>query len=94
MSFLLGACCSKKAPTKKKLQQTREEIERVTKRHLRFSNEQLYEFTKRFEAQALDHKMNLKQYRDSLGLIGMQSLSYMADRMFSVMDQDKNGYVS
>lgn len=38
--------------------------------------------------------MSLKQYRDSLGLIGMQSLSFLADRMFQVMDNDKNGWIS
>lgn len=38
--------------------------------------------------------MSLKQYRDSLGLIGMQSLSFLADRMFQVMDTDKNGWIS
>jgi hypothetical protein len=38
--------------------------------------------------------MSLKQYRDSLGLIGMQSLSFLADRMFHVMDKENKGYIS
>jgi Ca2+-binding EF-hand superfamily protein len=37
--------------------------------------------------------MSHKQYRDSLGLIGMQSLSFLADRMFHVMDKDNKGYI-
>ena len=37
--------------------------------------------------------MSHKQFRDSLGLIGMQSLSFMADRMFHVMDSSKKGYI-
>ncbi len=53
------------------MQETREKIEKSTSRKLRFTNEQLYEFTQRFESQATLHRMNLKQYRDSLGLIGM-----------------------
>ena len=65
-------CCSTKEPKKKNLmQETREKIEKSTSRKLRFTNEQLYEFTQRFESQATLHRMNLKQYRDSLGLIGM-----------------------
>jgi Ca2+-binding EF-hand superfamily protein len=54
----------------------------------------LYEFTQRFQSQATLGRMSLKQYRDSLGLIGMQSLSFLADRMFQVMDTDKNGWIS
>lgn len=38
--------------------------------------------------------MSLKQYKESLGLIGTDSLSFMADRMFSVMDTNSDGYVS
>jgi Ca2+-binding EF-hand superfamily protein len=38
--------------------------------------------------------MSHKQFRDSLGLIGMQSLSFMADRMFQVMDHNKKGYIT
>lgn len=88
-------CCSTKEPKKKNLmQETREKIEKSTSRKLRFTNEQLYEFTQRFESQATLHRMNLKQYRDSLGLIGMQSLSFLADRMFLVMDRDNKGYIS
>lgn len=37
--------------------------------------------------------MNLKNYRESLGLIGTDSLSFMADRMFAVMDKDHDGHV-
>lgn len=88
-------CCSTKEPKKKNLmQETREKIEKSTSRKLRFTNEQLYEFTQRFESQATLHRLNLKQYRDSLGLIGMQSLSFLADRMFLVMDRDNKGYIS
>jgi len=65
-----------------------------TARKLRFTNDQLYEFTQRFESQATLGRMTHKQYRDSLGLIGMQSLSFLADRMFHVMDHDNKGYIT
>ena len=38
--------------------------------------------------------MTLKQYKESLGLIGTDSLSFMADRMFAVMDANHDGCVS
>ena len=38
--------------------------------------------------------MSLKNYKMSLGLIGTDSLSFMADRMFAVMDQDRDGQIT
>ena len=38
--------------------------------------------------------MGSKNYKDSLGLIGVDRLSFLADRMFAVMDEDSKGYVS
>jgi Ca2+-binding EF-hand superfamily protein len=57
-------------------------------------DEQLYEFTQRFESLAVNDRMDYKKYRESLGLFGMESLAFMADRMFAAMDQDKSGDVS
>lgn len=48
----------------------------------------------RFESQAVNHKLSHKHYRDSLGIIGIESLSFMCDRMFQVMDKDKDGFVN
>ena len=50
------------------------------------NDDQIYDFTERFEAQAVNHQMTLKNYKESLGLIGTDSLSFMADRMFAAMD--------
>ena len=58
------------------------------------NNDQIYEFTQRFESKAVNHHMSFKNYKDSLGLIGVDSLSFLADRMFAVMDEDSKGYVS
>ena len=58
------------------------------------SNDQIYEFTQRFESKAVNHHMSFKNYKDSLGLIGVDSLSFLADRMFAVMDENSKGYVS
>ena len=68
-------------------------IEAQTQRRFRFNNQQLYEFTQRFESMASNGKMSYKQYRESLGLFGMESLSFMADRMFTVMDRQRNSYL-
>ena len=38
--------------------------------------------------------MSLKNYKESLGLIGTDSLSFLADRMFAVMDLNHDGSVS
>ena len=58
------------------------------------NDDQIYEFTERFESLAVNRLMSLKNYKESLGLIGTDSLSFMADRMFAVMDQDRDGFVS
>ena len=38
--------------------------------------------------------MSIKNYKESLGLIGTDSLSFMADRMFAVMDSDHDGFIA
>jgi len=38
--------------------------------------------------------MDHKKYRESLGLLGMESLAFMADRMFAAMDVDGDDEVS
>ena len=58
------------------------------------NDDQIYDFTERFEAQAVNHQMTLKNYKESLGLIGTDSLSFMADRMFAAMDLNHDGCVS
>jgi len=42
----------------------------------------------RFEKAAVGHKMSLKMFRETLGIIGIESLSFLCDRMFKVMDTD------
>ena len=63
------------------------------KRDLKMNDDQIYEFTERFESLAVNHSMTLKNYKESLGLIGTDSLSFMADRMFAVMDQNHDGQI-
>ena len=38
--------------------------------------------------------MTHKQYKDSLGMMGIESLSFLSDRMFDAMDQDQDGCIS
>lgn len=85
-------CCSSKVG-KKRFQQTIEDIKGKVgaKRTLKMNDDQIYEFTERFESQAVNHHMTLKNYKETLGLIGTDSLSFMADRMFAVMDHKNTG---
>ena len=91
----MAFCCSSKIG-KKRLQQTIQDIKlKVARRRtLKMNDDQIFEFTERFESQAVNSQMSLKQYRESLGLIGTDSLSFMADRMFAVMDANNDGCVS
>ena len=86
------ACCGPKKP--KHFQQNRELLEMEAGRRWRFSNEELFELTKRFQMYAVNHKISHKNYRESLGIIGIESLSFMCDRMFNIMDRDRDGQVS
>ena len=47
----------------------------------------------RFQSYAVNHKVSHKNYRESLGIIGIESLSFMCDRMFKIMDKDKDGFI-
>eukprot|EP00347_Sterkiella_histriomuscorum_P010876 403374581 len=86
------SCCGKKQP--KTIQGTRLQLEQKYGKVWRFKDDELFEFTKRFESQAVNHKLSHKNYRESLGIIGIESLSFMCDRMFKVMDKDKDGYIT
>ena len=88
-------CCGS-SKNKKRLQQTIIDIKGkvARKRTLKMNDDQIYEFTERFETQAVNHQMSLKNYKESLGLIGTDSLSFLADRMFAVMDANHDGSVS
>lgn len=85
------SCCGTKQP--KLMQQSRLQLEQRAGKKWRFRDEELFEFTKRFQAYAVNQKISHKNYRESLGIIGIESLSFMCDRMFKIMDKDKDGYV-
>ncbi len=38
--------------------------------------------------------MSLDAFKDSVGIFGIDSLSFLSDRMFSIMDKDKDGFIS
>ena len=92
MSFF---CCSAKV-SKRTRQDTIVDVKAKVEHHrkLKMNDDQIFEFTERFESLAVNKFMSLKNYKESLGLIGTDSLSFMADRMFAVMDKDKDGQVS
>lgn len=37
--------------------------------------------------------MTYEQYKDSLGMMGMDSLSFLCNRMFCVMDKNGDGFI-
>lgn len=84
-------CLGKKK--KKPYEFTRLQLQNQYQKEWRFNEEELFEFTKRFESYAINHRLSHKNYRESLGIIGIESLSFLCDRMFKVMDKNNTGYV-
>ena len=39
-------------------------------------------------------KMTHKSYKESLGIFGIDSLSFLSDRMFTIMDRDNMGEIT
>jgi len=43
---------------------------------------------------AVNQKLSHKTFRESMGIIGIESLSFLCDRMFKVMDKKNEEFVS
>jgi len=39
-------------------------------------------------------KMSKKQFRSCMGLLGLESNAFLSDRIFEVVDSDKDGYIN
>ena len=48
----------------------------------------------RFEEFAVRDELSRQHFKESLGIFGIDSLSFMSDRMFSVMDINGDGKIS
>ena len=60
----------------------------------RFSPQELIQYLNRFNRMAQGDAFNLRAFRDTMGLLGLQSTRIIADRIFSVMDKDNKGKVT
>ena len=55
------------------------------------SDETLIELSKRFEAYSVNHEMTKQMFKRMMGVIGE---TYLATRMFEVIDVDNSGTIS
>jgi len=64
------------------------------KEKYRFNENELIEFKQRFTylANAQD-KLDKETFRENMGLLGLDSGSFLADRIFAVLDADKDGHI-
>jgi len=64
------------------------------KEKYRFNEGELIEFKQRFTylANAQD-KLDKETFRENMGLLGLDSGSFLADRIFAVLDADKDGHI-
>lgn len=66
----------------------------IISQQFRFSAQELLQYQDRFNRIAKGKEMTLKQFRKSMGLLGLKSTSELADRIFRVMDKNNNLKVS
>ena len=67
---------------------------RQNKKPYRFQDEELLQFNERFMQFSDGIKMSHKNYKESLGIFGIDSLSFLSDRMFTIMDKHKEGEIT
>ena len=63
----------------------------------RFSPQEILQFRQRFDYMSRDKKhrfVTLQEFRENMGLLGLESTNTLADRIFSSMDKDRSGQVS
>jgi Ca2+-binding EF-hand superfamily protein len=63
------------------------------KKSYRFSDEEFLQFVSRFEQYALRGFLSRQAFKESLGIFGIDSLGFLSDRMFQVMDQEGHGRI-
>lgn len=63
-------------------------MERRRNQKFRFTDDEFLQFNQRFEEFAIRGWLSHRSYKESLGIFGIDSLSFLSDRMFAVMDQD------
>ena len=58
-----------------------------------FEDDEFIQFNERFFQYAINQELSHAAFKDSLGIFGIDSLSFMCDRMFQVMDVNKDGKI-
>ncbi|EAR84890.2 phosphatidylinositol 4-phosphate 5-kinase (macronuclear) [Tetrahymena thermophila SB210] len=60
----------------------------------KFTDQELIFFKKRFDSISQKGILNQKLFRKSMGILGIDHLSYISDRIFLLIDKDQDGKVS
>ncbi|KAL4487049.1 hypothetical protein ABPG72_001501 [Tetrahymena utriculariae] len=60
----------------------------------KFTEQELVFFKKRFDSISQKGILNQKLFRKSMGILGIDHLSYISDRIFLLIDKDQDGKVS
>lgn len=83
-------CCSKK---KKNLLANEVELNFIQK-ITRFSIEELKVIRNRFyRISNTNHKMTKTQFRENMGILGLETVFFVSDRIFDMIDSDKDSLV-
>ena len=85
--------CVSKTDKSKNMQLNRFQLEFKRNKQYRFSDEEFLQFNHRFEEYAIRNYMSHAAYKESLGIFGIDSLGFLSDRMFAVMDQKGQGKI-
>ena len=60
-------------------------------RPYKFSDDEFLQFNQRFAEFSIRGQMSHDLYKESLGIFAIDSLSFLSDRMFAVMDKNRDG---
>ena len=90
------ACCAKACGTNRATTITNIELANLCKRY-RFAPQEILQFRQRFDYMSKDRKhrfVTLSEFRENMGLLGLESTNTLADRIFSSMDRSGSGQVT
>ena len=63
-------------------------------RAYKFTDDEFLQFNQRFAEFSIRGRMSHDSYKESLGIFAIDSLSFLSDRMFAVMDKNGDGKIS
>ncbi|KAM3133933.1 hypothetical protein pb186bvf_013899 [Paramecium bursaria] len=78
----------------KKKKEHESEMQNLQKK-TRFSQQELNELFKRFNRMSEGNPwLSKSQFRENMGLLGLDSVYFLADRLFAILDDDQNGRIN